>query len=300
MRPVISFDWAIKRLLRQKANYGILEGFLSELLKEDVEIQHIPESESNPEHALDKTNKVDIVCINQKGEIFLIELQYYSEHDYFHRMLYGTSKLITDYLKAGEPYGQVKKVYSINIVYFDLGQGLDYIYHAKNVFLGLHHDDILQFNKNQVEKFGKTQIHQIYPEYFIIKVNNFDNIAKESLDEWVYYLKNNDLPVAFKAKGLEKVEAQLKVDAMTITEKINYEAHLKNLAISQSMLETAQMEGKSEGRIEGKLEGKLEGKIQKAKFVANKLIIRGFTNGDIAELTGLGIEEIKTLRKELN
>ena len=87
---------------------------------------------------------------------------------------------------------------------------------------------------------------------------------------------------------------------MTTTEKINYEAHLKNLAISQSMLETAQMEGKSEGRIEGKLEGKLEGEIQKAKFVANKLIFRGFTNGDIAELTGLGIEEIKTLRKELN
>ena len=46
-RPLISFDWAIKRLLRQKANYGILEGFLSELLRRDVVIVNLPESETN-------------------------------------------------------------------------------------------------------------------------------------------------------------------------------------------------------------------------------------------------------------
>ena len=28
-RQLISFDWAIKRLLRNKANFGILEGFMS-------------------------------------------------------------------------------------------------------------------------------------------------------------------------------------------------------------------------------------------------------------------------------
>ena len=44
-RPThISFDWAIKKLLRSKANFGILEGFLSELLHEDIKIMEILET----------------------------------------------------------------------------------------------------------------------------------------------------------------------------------------------------------------------------------------------------------------
>ena len=38
---LIRFDWAIKRLLRHKANFGILEGFLSVLLNEDITIRQI-------------------------------------------------------------------------------------------------------------------------------------------------------------------------------------------------------------------------------------------------------------------
>ncbi len=35
----IRFDWAMKRLLRNKANFEVLEGFMSELLYEDIFIQ---------------------------------------------------------------------------------------------------------------------------------------------------------------------------------------------------------------------------------------------------------------------
>jgi hypothetical protein len=38
IRKLITFDWALKRLLRSKANFDILEGFFSELLKEDIKI----------------------------------------------------------------------------------------------------------------------------------------------------------------------------------------------------------------------------------------------------------------------
>ncbi len=64
MKKHIRFDWAIKRLLRQKANFGILEGFLSELLKEDVKISEILESESNKEREDGKFNKIDILVKN--------------------------------------------------------------------------------------------------------------------------------------------------------------------------------------------------------------------------------------------
>ena len=107
MRPLISFDWAIKRLLRQKANFGILEGFLTVLLKEDITIQSIGESESNPEQALSKINKVDILCETSDRKVILIELQYNSENDYFHRMFFGTSKAVIDRMSEGYIYDKV-------------------------------------------------------------------------------------------------------------------------------------------------------------------------------------------------
>ncbi|MBP7215526.1 MAG: hypothetical protein KBA52_07820 [Candidatus Kapabacteria bacterium] len=46
-KKLIRFDWAIKRLLRNKSNFVVLEGFLSELLFDDIKIEQILESESN-------------------------------------------------------------------------------------------------------------------------------------------------------------------------------------------------------------------------------------------------------------
>ena len=124
----IRFDWAIKRLLRQKSNFGILEGFLTELLNFDVRIQEILESESNKIDEYDKYNRVDILAKDHRNQLILIEVQNERQHDYFHRMKYGQAKLISENISEGDTYDQVKNVYSVNIVYFELGQGLDYIY----------------------------------------------------------------------------------------------------------------------------------------------------------------------------
>jgi len=124
----IRFDWAIKRLLRQKANFGILEGFLSELLMEDIFIMEIIESETNKQREKDKFNRIDILVKNSKEELMLVEVQNERQHDYFHRMNYGQAKLTSEYISSGDSYDKIKKVYSINIVYFELGQGKDYIY----------------------------------------------------------------------------------------------------------------------------------------------------------------------------
>ena len=144
MRQLIRFDWAMKRLLRSKANFGILEGFLSELLKRDLKILNLLESESNKEDKDGKLNRVDILAELTTGERVLIEVQVNSETDYFYRMLFGTSKIVTEYLGEGEPYSQIKKVYSINILYFDLGHGNDYIYHGTTSFIGMHNYDTPQ------------------------------------------------------------------------------------------------------------------------------------------------------------
>ena len=123
----IRFDWAIKRLLRQKANFDVLEGFLTVFIGEPIHIVEILESESNQTQEYDKYNRVDIKAKNSKGEIILIEVQNSREADYLERILYGVAKAITEHLALGHPYREVKKVYSISIIYFDLGKGTDYL-----------------------------------------------------------------------------------------------------------------------------------------------------------------------------
>ena len=94
----IRFDWAIKRLLRQKANFGVLEGFLTVFLNEPIKIVDILESEGNQQQANDKFNRVDIKAKNSKGEIIIVEIQNTSELYYLERVLYGVAKAIGEYI----------------------------------------------------------------------------------------------------------------------------------------------------------------------------------------------------------
>lgn len=74
MANYIRFDWAMKRLLRNKANFGVLEGLLTTLLDEKITISQLLESESNQEYEFDKYNRVDLLALDSKGELILIEV----------------------------------------------------------------------------------------------------------------------------------------------------------------------------------------------------------------------------------
>ncbi|HRD79753.1 MAG TPA: hypothetical protein PLL53_03260, partial [Saprospiraceae bacterium] len=94
-------------------------------------------------------------------------------------------------------------------------------------------------------------------------VNSFDDVAKDTLDEWIYYLKNNRLPDHFTAPGLEKAEKILNYYDMNAEAKALYDAHIKARRISYDVLETARMEGREEGEHLG-LEKKTIGVVVNA------------------------------------
>ncbi len=254
-KQLIRFDWAMKKLLRNKANFDVLEGFLSELLSEDITIKKILESEGNKEDEDDKHNRVDIFVEDSKGELIIIEVQNSKEYDYFHRILYGTSKAITEYIDEGDEYAKVKKVISVTIAYFDLGQGKDYVYHGTTQFRGIHHGDILSLAEVQKEIYEVGKTYEIYPEYWIIKVGKFNDIIQDKLDEWIYFLKNSELPENYSAKGLS--EAKKKLDEMNLTEeeRVAYKAYLKRLRDIASEQHTKMVDANrliKEGIEEGK------------------------------------------------
>jgi len=290
-KNLIRFDWAIKRLLRNKADFSVLEGFLSELLKENITIENILESESNQRIDNDKFNRVDVLVKNSKGELVIIEIQNEQEYDYFHRMVYGASKTLTEFISVGEPYRNIKKIYSINIVYFDLGQGHDYIYHGKTDFIGIHINDKLELSAKQTELLGKKEPYEIFPEYFVIKVNQFNDIAKNTLDEWIYYLKNNEIKDGFTAKGINKARELWRLDALSEEERKKYQRHLEDLRYGASMAWTMKVDEEDRIRKEGIEKGETKNTIK----VAKKMKKRGMEISLISEMTGLTKEEIEKL-----
>ncbi|MCU0445431.1 MAG: Rpn family recombination-promoting nuclease/putative transposase [Microscillaceae bacterium] len=281
-KKLVRFDWAMKKLLRHKANFAILEGFLSEFLRFDIRIESILESEGNKQDEYDKYNRVDILVKSQSNELMLVEIQNDSEVDYFQRMLYGVSKLVTEYIKEGEPYRTIKKIYSINIVYFGLGQGKDYVYEYKGEFVGLHQNDILLPTTLQKQDFSVEKVSDIFPKYYILKVNNFNDTAKNTFDEWVYFLKNSEVQDSFRAKGLDKAKEKLRYENLSEEDKKMYDRFQENRRIEISVEYTAKLEAKQEKAIE----------------MAKKAIKKGFDNETIADLTDLTIDQIAQLRSE--
>ncbi len=258
-RKLISFDWALKKLLRSKANFDILEGFLSELLKEDITIIEVLESESNQEERFDKYNRVDLKVRNGKNEIIIIEVQYEREFDYLQRILYGSSKVITEHLHVSDAYAKVVKVISVNILYFDLGHGDDYIYRGTTSFRGIHTGDKLDLSFDQQELYQKEKIFELFPEYYLLKINQFNDIAKDSLDEWIYFLKNEEIKDEFKAKGLKQAKEQLDIMKLPEDERKAFDRYVNDLHYQASMVESSYGVGKLEGIKEGIEEGIKEG-----------------------------------------
>ena len=288
---VIRFDWAMKRLLRNKANFSVLEGLLTTLLGEKIVIQKLLESESNQETEFDKYNRVDMLAEDSKGELILIEVQNNSEYAYFQRMLFGTSKLVTEYIERGDNYDKVRKVYSVNIVYFELGHGKDYVYHGKTEFRGIHTNDLLELTPFQKQTFKADTVSQLYPEYYILKVNGFNQVAKSPLEEWIYYLNTGEIPSNATAPGLDEARQKLKLAMMTRNELAAYYRHLDNIVILRNNIITEREEGRAEGRDEGREEGAMNKAIEVARFLK--------ASGSPIELimgaTGLTKEEIDNI-----
>ncbi len=285
-KRLIRFDWAVKKLLRNKANFVVLEGFLSELLFDDIKIQKILESESNQETENDKYNRVDILTQNSKNELIIVEIQNTYEIDFFHRMIYGTSKALIENISLGQPYSEIKKVISINVVYFDLGQGKDYIYKGKTNFEGLHENDTLQLSIQQKQTFTKKEISDFFPEYYIIKVNKFNDIAKDTLDEWVYFLKNSEVKDEFKAKGLAEAKEVLDIMRLDKEQQYGYNRYLDYLHYKASEILSLRLEAEDKVRQDRNVE------------IAKNFIVTGLDNITIAKGTGLTVEQIEHLRIE--
>ena len=223
-------------------------------------IMEILESEGNQQREDDKFNRVDIKARNSKDEIILVEVQNTRELYYLERILYGVAKAITEHIDLGGIYANVKKVYSISILYFDIGQGNDYLYHGQNTFLGVHTGDCLKVTTKEQGAIIRKLPAEIFPEYFLIRVNEFNKVAVTPLEEWIEYLKTGTIRPDTTTPGLEEARQKLIYYNMNKADKLAYDRHLDALMIQNDVLSTAKLEGLEEGRVEGREEGIMVGR----------------------------------------
>ena len=279
----IRFDWAMKRLLRDKANFGVLEGFLTTLLGESIKIKKLLESEGVCANDISEHYRSDLLVEDSQGETILLEIQNNNEFAYYQRILFGLSKQFTEYINRGKGYDHIRKIYSVNIVYFNLGNGTDVVYHGKTEFRGIHNGELLNLSPFQRQKFNVSAVSDLYPEYYILKVNDFNKWSKVPLEQWIYFLNTGNIPADATAPGLGEAREKLRLERMSKAELNAYYHHLDNVVILRDNIVTARGEGRLEGRAEGKLED------------AQNLKRLGVSVDIIAKATGLSVEEIETL-----
>ena len=165
------------------------------------------------------------------------------------------------------------------------------MYHGQNNFIGVHTGDQLQVNVKEQGAIRTRMPSDIFPEYILIRVNEFDKVAVTPLDEWMRYLKEGIINPDTKVPGLNEAREKLKYYSMTEEERRAYDEHLSAVMIQNDVLDTAKLEGRIEGRMEGRAEGRAEGIKVTAKGMKNK----GIDVHTIADITGLSLSEIQEL-----
>ena len=140
---------------------------------------------------------------------------------------------------------------------------------------------------------------EIFPEYILVRVNEFDKVALTPLDEWIEYLKDGTIRPDTTAPGLKEAREKLKYYLMSPQERLIYDRHIDAIMIQNDVIGTAKLEGriegKAEGIAEGEAKGKAEGLAEGMRQVASKMKDTGVDVATIVKCTGLSEEIILSL-----
>jgi hypothetical protein len=157
----------------------------------------------------------------------------------------------------------VKKVYSINILYFDLGKGADYLYHGQTTLIGVHTKDTLQLAQHEQDDLHVVTPEDVFPEYFVNRVNEFNQLAVTPLEEWLEYLKNEYIRPDTTVPCLMEARERLEYLKMSEEERRIYDHYLDTLIRDTDVMKTkvleAEIQGHKKGHAEGLAEGHAEG-----------------------------------------
>jgi predicted transposase/invertase (TIGR01784 family) len=314
--PLISFDYAIKYLLRDKGDYSIVEGFISALLQtkgyKNVKIVALLESESNREDSKSKRSLADLIVEDEDHHKYIVEIERNTKDSFIHKACFNTARLIVDSIAQRVDYTQIQKIFHISLLYFSIGKGSEAIFHGETVVYTMDKEEKLCVhikNQDTGEVFDATNI---FPEYFFISVPLFNDRLEREIDEWMHVMKYDKVPDNYRSPYMAQVAEKLSILKMTKEERDRYYYYQKNLCSDRDELSFARAEGKEEGRAEGrsegvaigreegraegiamgKEEGRADGEYRAKIDIAKKMLSQGADIDFIVNITGLDKDTI--------
>lgn len=289
-KPLISFDFAIKYLLKNKGDYDIIEGFISALFASQgyppIKINALLDTESNKETLELKKSIADLVVEDEEGNKYIVEIERSYTPHFIHKACFNSSRLVVDGIYGNQDYTTIKKIFHISLLYFSTKEMLKPIYHGKTI---VHEVDTKHPVDVRIANEGLVIFNtpNVFPEYFFISVPMFDDIINTEIDEWLYVMKHSDIKQSFKSPYMTKVAERLAVIKMSAAERNEYIYYQKQSVHSQDILQAAETKGKAEGRTEEKTE------------IALNLLRQNLPLDVISSATGLSRDELNELKSKL-
>jgi len=289
-KSLISFDYAIKYLLKSKGDYDIVEGFISALLTSEgygpVKITALLESESNKETKGLKKSIADLIVEDEQGHKYIVEIERQYTDSFIHKACFNTSRLIVDSISSSEDYTTIKKVFHISLLYFSWGNMKKPLYHGKTIIREI--DSEHPIDLHIADQGGRIyDATHILPEYFLISIPLFDDIIKREIDEWLYVMKHSEVKEDFKSPYMKKVAERLSILKMNAEEKAAYYTYLKESLTQRDVITAAEAKGKVEGIEEG------------IKLTAVNMLKEKLAHSLIKQVTGLSQDEIDKLKNKI-
>ena len=298
-KTLISFDFAIKYLLRNKGDYEIVEGFISALLKAcgygAVKINALLESETNKEQLELKQAIADLIVEDAQHNKYIVEIDRSYTSMFLHKACFNSSRLIVDSVSANDDYSTIKKIFHINLLYFSWGKLEQPLYHGQTIFreVATEHPVSMHFSDLGGRIFAA---HNIMPAYLVICIPLFNDVIQEELDEWLYMLKHAEVREDFQSPYMQRVAERLSLLKLPPKDLAAYRQYRAASLKERDRIVSAKEEGMEKGREEGMKKGMEKGREEEKLAIAKSMLKDQEPIEKIVRWTGLRLDAIKKLQ----
>ncbi len=278
-------DFGFKKIFGDPNSTELLQSLLNDILqfKDRDRIKKIifKNGELLPEAPEERKAIIDLLCEDEKGNQFIVELQKVSQEHFQSRALYYTSFPIQQQgIKGGWNF-ELTPVYFVGLLNFEIERFKD-----KEEYL--HHGKIVDIYTQEIMY---DKLNMVYLE--IPKLKKTKKELSNHLEWWIYTFQNlhtmHTIPIELQDDVIKSAFEKAEFASMPKSQQENYH---KNLKVYRDLVNSFDFAIKS-GHKEGKKAGMKEGKKEKSLEIAKNLLATDMELDLISKITGLDIEDIK-------
>jgi len=243
-----------------------------------------------------KNSVVDVRCTDAQGRRFIVEMQMSWHEEFKKRIIMNASKAIMKQVGTAELFTKIQPVYSLNLLNDERFQpDTDDFYHDYAILNVDHPERSLDYLRFVFVELPKFKPRNVLEKKMAVLWLRFLTEINENTDEVPAELLENE--------QIRKALSIVEKSAMTEKQLYHYERFWdqvnRELVLAEANYSDGLAKGRSEGKAEGRAVGRAEG-IQAEKLEnARKMKAKGYPAADIAEITGLSLEQIEKLHPEM-